>query len=97
MRAGTVQATMRAFVGTLLVAETFESQRWPGIMPSRANENSRRLAAACRLSTQDRNAVIATTRKSFAPTGPSVDSRIAGIGSASSPETIAWRSGAAST
>ena len=97
MSAGTVQATIRAFAGTLLPAVTFESQRWPGIMPSRANENSRRLAAACRLSTQERNAVIAMTRKTFAPTGPSVDSRIAGIGSASSPDTIAWRSGAAST
>ena len=56
-----------------------------------------RLPAACSDSTHEMNAVIAMQRKIFDPAVPRVLSRIAGIGSASSPFTIACRSGAANT
>ncbi len=55
------------------------------------------LPAACKDSTQDTNAVIAMRRKNLEPTVPNVSSRIDGIGSATSPSTMAWRFGAAST
>ena len=97
IKAGMVHATMSALVGTFERGETFDSQRWPGIISSRANEKIKRLAAACRLSTQETNAVTATTKNTFAPKTPSDDSRMPGIGSASSPLTMEMRFGAAST
>ena len=77
IRAGTVHATMSALVGTLLRSDTFESQVWRGSMPSRANEYSRRLAAACRLSTHEMKARIATITIHQIEGGPPVASATA--------------------
>ena len=95
--AGAVQATMRALCGIFVPSVTFDSHLWPGIIPSRAKLKISLDAAACRLSTQEMNARTATTRKIFAPTSPRLPTRIAGIGSATSPATISSRFGAAST
>ncbi|MCY1179362.1 hypothetical protein D9M73_197580 [compost metagenome] len=67
----------------------------PMTISSRAKEYSKRLAAACKLSTQDTKDTVMTAVTIFQPVGPKALAMMVDIGSLSSPDSTLAMSGTA--
>ncbi|MNP58646.1 hypothetical protein D3C76_1535780 [compost metagenome] len=95
MAAGITPQVISAAVGTRVLGDRRLSTPLPMTISSRAKEYSKRLAAACRLSTQETNDTVITAVTSCQPVGPKALTMMVYIGSLSSPEITLAISGTA--